>query len=469
MIIANQHTGLYTDHYELTMAQGYFQNGMLDTTVVFDYFFRTNPYQGGYTVFGGLSTLLEMLLNYRFDQEACQYLEKIGMHSSFVGFLEDFRFNADVYAVREGEVVFPFEPSLRVEGNIIEAQLVETLLLNILNFESLIATKAARIRHAAGDRTLMDFGLRRAHGFGGIQASKAAVSGSFDSTSNVFSAYLYGLDSTGTMAHSWVQSFKDEITAFRAYAEFFPGNCIFLVDTYDTLRSGVPNAIKVGREMAGRGEQLLGVRLDSGDLAYLSKKVREMLDEAGLRQVKIVASNQLDEYVIKSLLDQNAPIDVFGVGTSLVTGKGEGALDGVYKLSLINGEPSLKISDNIRKTTLPGKKILLRYTDENGRFMADAIALEGEGDPEIIHHPFEPGKSSKISGFKGEKLVRKVMEKGKITDPLSLPREVADYMQSRLSDLPGEHMRFMNPHEYKVGISSGLLQLRYDLTRKDNS
>jgi nicotinate phosphoribosyltransferase len=469
MHILNRNTGLYTDHYELAMAQGYFQCGMGEMPAVFDYFFRKNPYEGGYVVFSGLEDLLDTLENYRFDREDCDHLEHIGFDREFIGFLRDFRFKADVYAVEEGEVVFPYQPCVRVEGNIIETQLIETLLLNILNFESLIATKAARIRQAAGDRMLMDFGLRRAQGLGGIHASRAAIAGGFDKTSNVYSAFLFGLESTGTMAHSWVQSFEDEYTAFRTFARIFPENCVLLVDTYDTLKSGLPNAIKVGKEMERTGQKLFGIRLDSGDLAYLSKNGREMLDGEGLDYVKIVASNQLDEYVIKSLTEQSAPIDAFGVGTSLVTGMGAGALDGVYKLSQINGKPSLKISDNITKVTLPGKKAVYRFRDDNGMFTADGIALDEETDFDIIHHPFEAGKSSNISGCKKEQLIHKAMHKGRKISGAKTPGEVSEYTQSRLKFLPGEGKRFMNPHIYKVGISSQLLELRQKLTRKNKS
>lgn len=466
MPILNQHMGLYTDHYELTMAQGYYQSGKKDISAAFDYFFRNYPYDGGYVVFSGLAELLDLLKNFRFKREDCVFLKQIGFDHEFISYLEDFRFEADIYAPEEGEVVFPYEPCVRVEGNIIETQLVETLLLNLLNFESLIATKAARIKQVAGNKLLMDFGLRRAQGFGGIQASRAAVIGGFDKTSNVYSAFHYGLESTGTMAHSWIQSFSDELTAFRIFAEKFPDSCILLVDTYDTLKSGVPNAITVGLEMQKEGKKLLGIRLDSGDLAYLSKRSRQMLDNAGLEYVQIVASNQLDEYVIKSLEDQRAPIDTFGVGTALVTGKGEGALDGVYKLSMINGKPSLKISENVTKTTLPGKKRIYRFRDEKGMFAADGIALEEESSLEIMYHPFETKKSIPVSTYSREEITKKVMEKGKIrVDPKS-PESISVFSQSRLANLPEEHKRFMNPHIYKVGISKRLLDLREKLAGK---
>lgn len=260
-------------------------------------------------IFAGLQDLLRLLQQFRFDDQAAQFLLKDGFDADFVDYLRSFRFRGTIYSMLEGEVAFPIEPLLCVEGNLLETQIIETMVLNVLNFQSLIATKAARVRHVAGDRAVSDFGLRRAHGFGGVHASRAAVIGGCDSTSNMLAAFQYGLKAVGTMAHSFVQSFDDELTAFREYARFNPAHCILLVDTYDTLRSGLPNAIKVAKELEAEGHRLVGIRIDSGDLAYLSKKARQMLDEAGLQYVKIAVSNQLDEYVIRSLNEQQAPID----------------------------------------------------------------------------------------------------------------------------------------------------------------
>lgn len=467
--ILNQHTGLYIDHYELTMAQGYFLSGMKEIPAVFDYYFRKNPYDGGYVVFAGLEELLVSLQDFRFDGAACKYLSGLGFDSSFISYLEAFRFSADIFSVKEGEIVFPQEPSVRVEGNLIETQLIETLLLNLLNFNSLIATKAARIRQAAGDSQLMDFGLRRAQGLGGIQASRAAVLGGFKQTSNVFSAFHFGLESSGTMAHSWVQSFTDELTAFRTYAGIFPDHCILLVDTYNTLKSGIPNAIRVGLEMEKQARKLLGIRLDSGDLAYLSKEARKMMDRAGLGYVQIIASNQLDEYVIKSLKEQSAPIDSFGVGTALSTGKGAGALDGVYKIGMVDGRPTMKVSDNVQKSNLPGRKALYRFRDERGKLMADGIALEDETEFGIIYHPYEQGKKRNVTGYTGEKLTGKVMEQGKILVGMQTPGMIADRVSAGLNDLPEEHRRFMNPHIYTVGISGRLHTLKEKLVNSGNN
>lgn len=466
MLTMNKNFGLYIDHYELTMGQGYFLSGRHQKQACFDYFFRKNPFQGGFVVFSGLSSVLEMIQNFRFDNEACDYLVSIGFKKEFVDFLRGFSFQGSIQSVQEGEIIFPYEPALRVEGNILETQLIETLLLNILNFESLIATKASRMRLAAGDRLLLEFGLRRAQGLGGIHASKAAISGGLDKTSNVFSAMEFGLESTGTMAHSWIQSFNHELEAFKTYAEFFPNNCILLVDTYDTLKSGIPNAIIIANELAQKGQKLLGIRLDSGDLTYLSKKARKMLDTAGLEDVKIVASNQLDETIIQSLLSQGAPIDIFGIGTSLVTGKPDAALDGVYKLSRYDGKESIKVSENIGKMTLPGIKTIHRFTDRENFFYADGISFQHEKNYNTIHHPTQSDKQKDISDYQKEELMHLVMKDGKSILKAQTPHEVAAYTKARLKQLPEEHKRFLNPHVYKVGISEQLLNTRNKLAKQ---
>ena len=460
MAILEKHAGLYTDHYELTMAQGYLKTGKKDVPACFDYFFRKNPFNGGYVLFAGLRDLLEILAALKFDGDDCRYLASIGFAAEFIDYLRGFAFRGDIYAPEEGEVVFPFEPVVRVEGNIIETQIIETLLLNLLNFESLIATKASRIRRVAGERLVIDFGLRRAQGLGGIHASRAAVIGGANSTSNLYSAFLFGLVSAGTQAHSWIQTYDDELSAFRDFAKSFPKKCVFLVDTYDTLKSGVPNAITVAKEMETKGQKLFGIRLDSGDLAYLSKKARAMLDNAGLQYVKIMTSNQLDEYVIKSLLDQGAPVDAFGVGTKLVTGQEDAALDGVYKLSMSNNAPRLKISENPEKIILPGVKKVVRCIDGDGTFFADCICLADENDIDTVFHPHQHDKWTDVGSFRKELLFRKVMEKGRITVNERKPEAIAAYAQSRLLQLPDEHRRFENPHIYKVGISRRLMDLR---------
>ena len=459
-------TGLYTDMYELAMAQAYYKEGIHGSTACFDYFFRKLPFAGGYVIFCGLGDLLNVIENIRFSKEEIAWLHQQGMEEKFLSWLENFHFNGNIYSVKEGEVVFPTEPLLRVEGNLIEVQLIETLLLNYLNFQSLIATKAARMRHVAGDRHLSEFGLRRAQALGGIYSSKAAIAGGFDSTSNVIAAKMYDMKVVGTMAHSFIQSYDDELTAFRKFAEAHPGNCTLLVDTYETLKSGIPNAIIVAKEMEANGQKLQAIRLDSGDLAYLSKKGRKMLNDAGLSYVQIVVSNQLDEYLIKSLLEQNAPIDMFGVGTSIATGQPDAALDGVYKLAEVNKQPKIKLSESIQKVTLPGIKQVYRYTDENGFFAGDAITFWDDKIPDKMIHPFDPEKSMELDPAKATPLLHKVMENGKKLIPENNPSHVAAYAKERLAQLPEEHKRFNNPHIYKIGISEPLHQLRNDLRKR---
>lgn len=457
---------LYTDLYQLTMAQAYFKNGMHLQRASFDYFFRKIPFKGGYVVFAGLQDLLELTQNLAFNDHDLEYLAQSGFDKDFLDHLSEFRFSGDIIAAREGDVVFPFEPVIRIDGSLLETQLIETLLLNVINFQSLIATKASRMRFAAENRTLSDFGLRRAQSFGAMQASRAAIIGGFNSTSNVLAAQRYKIPFAGTMAHSFIESFGDELGAFRAYAKAFPDNSIFLVDTYNTLFKGIPNAIKVAKEMKEEGHILKGIRLDSGDLAYLSKKAREMLDYDGFTDVKIVVSNQLDEYVIKSLLEQKAPIDIFGVGTSLITGKPEAALDGVYKLAHVNDRNVLKISDNLQKTTLPGKKKILRYFDREGMFYADAVVMTDEMDISRMINPFEKHKSLNLEGFKCEELLYTAMKNGKITGPLENPHKLNERLKTRLNLLPPEHQRFDFPHIYKVGISEKVMKTRDELLNK---
>lgn len=464
--------GLYTDFYELTMAQGYFACNKQNQQVVFDYYFRTNPFNGGFTVFAGLYDFLEMLQKFMFSESDLQYLRKQGLDERFIETLKNFRFTGKIYSVQEGEIVFPNEPLLRVEGNIVECQLIESFLLNILNFESLIATKAYRIKLAAGARPFSDFGLRRAQGLGAIHASRAACIGGADSTSNVLSAKFFDIPVSGTMAHSWVLSFNNELEAFRAYARTHPANTILLVDTYDTLHSGVPNAITVAREMQQNGQSLKGIRLDSGDLAYLSKKARNMLDQAGLKDVKIIASNQLNEYVIKTLVkDQDAAIDAFGIGTELITGKGNAALDGVYKLAEIDGIPKMKISENVEKITLPGKKKLVRYTDKDGKFYRDGILLDQESPQDIdtVCHRVYPEKKTIIKGLSVETLHSIVFDNGELLIPKKSPEEIHAYLEERSKLLPDEHKRFISPHIYKVGISNELMLKRNTITQKLNT
>jgi len=454
----------YTDYYELTMAQGYFLQGEYDKKGVFDYFFRKVPFEGGYVIFTGLNDLLETLENFKFGGSELSYLKNEGFDPVFLEYLSEFKFSGSLYAAKEGEVVFPNVPLIRVEGDLIETQLIETLLLNILNFQSLIATKASRMRYAAGENaTLLDFGLRRSQGLGGVHASRAAYIGGFNGTSNVYSAQQFGIPASGTMAHSWVQSFDDELDAFRAYARHYPDTTVLLVDTYNTLKSGLPNAITVAKELREKGHSLKGIRLDSGDLAYLSKQARNLLDNAGFPDVKIAVSNQLDERVIASLKNQNSPIDVFGVGTRLVTGHNSPALDGVYKLSASGDKPKLKVSENIEKITLPGTKTVRRYLNDDGTYYADAIGMKDDDPFEYIHHPTFPAKGVSLSGRKSYSLLKLVLNGGCMKSNPDSITDSMEYCKESLSKLPLEYKRFDNPHIYKVGVTPKLLTLRDQL------
>lgn len=451
------YTATYTDHYQLTMAQAYFLKGQKGNRAVFDYFFRKLPFEGVYAIFAGLDDLLNTLQELRFDKKDLDFLKEKGFHTEFIRLLGKFRFTGNIYSSCEGDIIFPVRPVLQVEANIIEAQIIETILLNILNFQTLIATKASRIRQAAGECKLIDFGLRRAQGAGGYYASRAAFIGGFDATSNVLAGRDYGIPVSGTMAHSYIESYDDELTAFIHFADVQPDDCVLLVDTYDTLKSGLPNAITTAKKMEENGHRLSGIRLDRGDLAYLAKKSREMLDKAGLNYVKIAVSNQLDEYIIKSLLEQQAPIDVFGVGTNLVTGYPDAALDGVYKLAFSNGNPRIKLSENLSKITLPHRKQVFRILDHDNNFAgADAVTLSQERDPEIMYHPFYPLKSLSVQNNNKEPLLHKIMENGiRMSEAVSLS-EIATYTKERLKLLPEEYKRFNFPHVYKVGLSASL-------------
>jgi nicotinate phosphoribosyltransferase len=439
------------------MSQVYYLKGQKDTRAVFDYFFRKLPFNSGYAVFAGLEDLLSILENFTFDTKDLIFLRKQGFHPDFMEYLKNFRFRGNIYSSREGDLIFPIRPVLQVEANIIEAQIIETILLNILNFQTLVATKASRIRQAAEDGKLIDFGLRRSQGPGGYYACRAAFIGGFDATSNVRAGRDYDIPVSGTMAHSYVESYDDELTSFRHFAEEQPENCVFVLDTYDTLKSGLPNAIIVAKELEEKGHKVKGIRLDSGDLAYLSKRCRQILDSAGLDYVKIAVSNQLDEFIIKSLLEQQAPIDIFGVGTSLVTGQPDAALDGVYKLAFANGKPRIKLSENVGKITLPHRKQVFRIMDNDGTLVgADVVTMADENDLEIMYHPLYPLKSFHIKKYKKEQLLVKVMENGiRVSKPYELS-EIAKFSRERLISLPAEYKRFNYPHIYKVGISSDL-------------
>lgn len=458
---------LLTDLYELTMLAGYLEEGMAGKHAVFDLFFRTNPFDGGYAIFAGLEPALDYLEELRFLPEELAYLHGLGIFKpSFIEFLHEFRFCGRVTAPAEGTLVFANEPLLTVEGTLAEAQFVETALLNIINFQTLVATKAARIAHAAGGAMVIEFGLRRAHGpDGGLSCARAACVGGVRSTSNVQAGMVYGLPVRGTHAHSWVQAFPDELAAFRAYADAFPDSSTLLVDTYDTLKSGVPNAITVARELRAKGHELGGIRLDSGDLAYLSSESRRMLDEAGFPGVMIVASNELDEYVVESIRYEGGCVDFYGVGTRLATcaGPGGGALGGVYKLVAVDGQPKLKVTSDIAKATLPGKKRVLRVMGGNGGYIQDVICLEDEsiqaGD--TVYDPLNPLRSTRLAPDASMiELHQPVMENGKRTRPSESLEAMADRSGREAARLPQGCLRHINPHRYKVSISGRLSELR---------
>ncbi|NBC82211.1 MAG: nicotinate phosphoribosyltransferase [Bacteroidetes bacterium] len=463
------HTALYTDFYELTMAQGYFYNHKQKEAAIFDYFYRTNPFNGGYAVFAGLSTALAMIQSFYFSEKDIDYLEQQGFQQEFLDYLSNFTFTGDVYAVSEGEIIFPHTPVLRVEGNIIETQIIESLLLNILNFQSLIATKAARIKYAAKDTLLLEFGLRRAQGWGGLLASKAAIIGGFQKTSNVLSAQRYNLEASGTMAHSWIQVFNTELEAFRAYANIYGNQTILLVDTYDTENLGIPNAIKVAHEMERKGKKLKGIRIDSGNLLEKSKLARKMLDENGLQYVTIVLSNQLDEFAIYDLLSNNAPVDAFGVGTALSVGIPDAALDGIYKLVDINGKPTMKFSDDKAKITMPGKKELVRYYNSNKTFAGDGICYPEETGNNTYYSIPAGDQKFKMKGSKSKLLLTKVMEEGEMIVDQPTVYESQQYFLSRFAQLPDDFKSFQNPQKYIVGISPEIVKMQQLLKHKEEN
>jgi nicotinate phosphoribosyltransferase len=462
------YSALTTDLYELTMLAGYLEEGMHETSAVFDLFFRHPPFHGGYAVFAGLEPALDYLENLRFSDDEIAYLKSLDLFQpTFLDFLAGFRFRGTVTAPPEGTVVFANEPLLTVEGNLAEAQFVETALLNIINFQTLVATRAARLNHAAAGGAVIEFGLRRAQGpDGGLTVARAACVGGVRSTSNVLAGKVFGIPVKGTHAHSWVMAFPDELSSFRAYAQVFPDSCVLLVDTYDTLNSGIPNALIVARELREKGHELLGVRLDSGDLAHLSRESRRMFDEAGFPNVRIMASNELDEYIIDSMRSEGGRVDVYGVGTRLAScsGEGGGALGGVYKLVRIGDRPRLKVTSDIAKATLPDRKRLLRAIASDGAFIQDLITLADEEilPGETVFDPTNPLHHQALpSGIRLENVRAVVMERGRRTSPVSPTLdEMGNRCGEQLKQLPPGCLRFINPHIYKVSISRKLQGLR---------
>lgn len=462
---------LLTDLYEITMAYGFYKHKKHEEEAVFDIFFRQNKLIT-YSLAAGLQQAMDYLLNWRFSAEDMDYLRSLKLfEEDFLRYLEKMRFTGDVYAVREGEPVFPGEPILTVKAPLIQAQFAETALLNIINHQTLIATKASKICRAAGEGAVMEFGLRRAQGpDAGIYGARAAVIGGCSSTSNVIAGQLFGIPVSGTMAHSWIMDFDSEYEAFKAYADSYPDNCLLLVDTYDTLRSGVPNAIKVFKELAAAGHRPRGIRLDSGDFAYLSKKARKMLDAAGFPDAIICASGDLDEYSMTSLMQQGAKIDLWGVGTKLITSQEMPALGGVYKLAAVVREdgtmiPKIKLSDNAAKITNPSFKNLFRlYDKESGMAIADLITMREEAveeeRPLTIFHPLETWKRTTVKNFRAEPLLHTIVKRGKLVYEFPELMEVQAFSKAELSKFWEEYLRLDMPELYKVDLSEKLHALK---------
>ena len=466
---------MMTDLYQLTMMYGYYKVGKHQQPVVFDLFFRKSTGDSAYAIAAGLEQVVDYIEQLNFMPEDLAYLRSLELFDEgFLSLLSTLRFTGDLYAMPEGTVVFPNEPLVRVKAPILEAQFIETALLNIINHQTLIATKASRVVQAAQGGSVLEFGLRRAQGpDAGIYGARAAIIGGCSATSNVMTGQLFGIPIRGTHAHSWVMSFENELAAFRAYAEAFPQNCLLLVDTYDTLKSGMPNAIIVFRELREKGFEPMGVRLDSGDLAYLSKKARRMLDEAGFEKTKIVASSDLDEELIWDLKAQGAAIDIWGVGTALITSRDCPALGGVYKLSAEEQDgrmiPKIKISENPSKVTNPGYKKVVRIYNGDEKAVADLIMLEEEtidpAKPLTIFDPVDTWKRMTLRHFTCKELLMPIFLSGRRVYDLPGLLEIQSYAKQELDTLWEEYKRLKNPHVYKVDLSAKLYQLKQDLLK----
>jgi len=468
-------SALSTDFYELTMMQGYFLTKK-DSRVVFDMFYRTNPFNGGYVVFAGLNDLLKKIEAFTFSKRDIEYLRSLGkFKEEFLEYLMDFRFTGTIYAMDEGSVVFPGEPLIKVDAPMMEAQLIEGMLLNTINFQSLIATKASRVYHASEGGEIMEFGLRRAQGpDGAISASRAAFIGGCSATSNTLAGKIFGIPVAGTMAHSWVMAFENELDAFRAYAEIYPDHTILLIDTYDTLGSGIEHAIIVAKELQFKGKSC-GVRIDSGDLSYLSREIRRKLDAAGLHDTRIYVSNDLTEEIIENLKHDEVPIDSWGIGTHLVTGGSQSSLNGVYKLAarrLPDGSwlPTMKISNSFEKATNPGCKQVWRFFNADGSALGDLITLENEdlrGDRDYtFHHPsnqadfftLKQGHFTKVIP-----LLKPYMVEGNIVKHAPKLIEIQKQVRKNLDSFHKTYKRMINPHIYKVSLSEQLKALKTEL------
>ncbi len=465
---------LLSDFYEFTMANGYFNNGMKDTVAIFDAFYRNNPDGGGYSIFAGLNDIIDYVKNLSFSASDIEYLRKEGNFSEdFLEYLKDFKFTGDIWAYPEGSVIFPNEPIVTVKAPIIECSILETYLLLSMNFNSLIATKTSRIVKAAGNRLVMEFGARRAQGAdASLTGARAAYIAGAPVTSNTLSAKTYGFKPAGTMAHSWIQAFDSEYEAFKTYALAYPENCILLIDTYDTINSGLPNAMRIFKEILEPRGLSGGVRIDSGDLAYLSKEIRKILDENGFKDAKIVASNSLDEFKIISLLNQGAEIDSFGIGERLITSKSDPVFGGVYKLVGIYDDDQLiskiKVSENVEKITTPGFKNVYRlYDKKTGKAEADYITLRDEemddSNPLVIFDPLFTWKMKKMDNYKARLMQEKIFENGKLIYEEPSLDEIAKYCKNELDSMWEEVKRFDTPHNYYVDLSQKLWNLKQNL------
>jgi nicotinate phosphoribosyltransferase len=469
-------TALFCDFYALTMAQGYWKKNMVRKSV-FEMFFRKHPFQGGFSIFAGLQPLLEKLADFSFSADDIAYLRSLAFfEDAFLDYLADFRFTGTVHAMEEGTVVFPQEPLVRITGNLIECQLVEGLVLNTINFQSLIATKTARVYLAAQNGLIMEFGLRRAQGEdGALSATRASIIGGAAGTSNVLGGKKFGVKVMGTMAHSWVMAFGSEEEAFAAYAAIYPQHPVFLIDTYDTLNSGVKNAIKVGKQIVERGGNF-GVRLDSGDLYYLTSEVRKALDKEGLQKATIAVSNDLDEDIIEALVQQGAPINSWGVGTRMVTGGNEAAFTGVYKLAAFETlagtmMPTIKFSDNPEKTTNPAIKQVLRLRDKQGA-TSDILIIDGEDDIQeggvyVFWHPSADYRHFRTAVVqKPQPLLTKKMEHGKILSDGKSLLDIQKHTFESLAEFDETYKRHLNPHIFKVSVTESLRNLKLGLLKE---
>ncbi len=474
----SRNLSMLTDFYELTMSNGYFNEGMKDKVGVFDLFFRRVPDNGGFAVMCGVQQIIDYISELHFSAEDIEYLSGRGFSDEFLDYLANFKFSCDVWAIPEGTPIFPNEPVITVRGPIIEAQLIETMLLIAFNHQTLIATKANRIVRAAQGRPVMEFGARRAQGFdAAVYGTRAAIIAGCDSTSCLLSAQKFDLPPSGTMAHSWIQMFGDEYTAFEAYARQYPDACVLLVDTYNVLKSGVPNAIKAfDNILKPLGKRPVGIRIDSGDITYLSKKARRMLDEAGYPDCHIIASNSLDEHIISDMLLQGAKVDSFGVGERLITSSSAPVMGGVYKLSAViepdgTVSPRIKLSENVAKITTPGFKSVWRLFDRtSGKAIADVITLFNEEiddtKPYEIFDPEYTWKRKTVTDFIARRLTKPIFQKGKYVYTNYTTNEIRHYCQKQIEHLWDEVLRFENPHTYYVDLSERLWNLKHQLIEK---